>query len=295
MPRMAAMRSTIAARWGAILGRSQMTVTSTAATVAASRTHEIGGVAQELVGRGAAPARVARREMHANVAGADRAEHRVGQPRAARHRHRNVRQGSAVRDPNSAYPEMIAWGEGVHVEALADADISLPSGEEALGRGKVLRSRNLQIVFRCRRRSAATAPLPRRLRRRRSARGRSRRGGRRGSHRSESPAGSERATGRNGRSSPQIISPSARLIVSRKGRQGIAATRLVQTIEDPVGRAVYRETVSPHRESVRAVGNRRPMLRGRSRTESWRVGPPVTGGITAKPATCYRTWLCPRA
>ena len=35
----------------------------------------------------------------------------------------------------------------MHVEALADADIPLPGGEQALGCGKVLRSRNLQIVF----------------------------------------------------------------------------------------------------------------------------------------------------
>src|SRR5437763_17132794 len=42
---------------------------------------------------------------------------------------------------------MIARREGVHVEALTDTDIALPGGEEALGRGKVLRSRNLQIVF----------------------------------------------------------------------------------------------------------------------------------------------------
>ena len=40
--------------------------------------YELGGPAQELVGCGAAPARVARREMHADVAGADRAEHGIG-------------------------------------------------------------------------------------------------------------------------------------------------------------------------------------------------------------------------
>ncbi len=52
-----------------------------------------------------------------------------------------------MRDSDAAYPEMIAWRKGVHVEALADADIPLSGGEQALGRGKVLRSRNLQIVF----------------------------------------------------------------------------------------------------------------------------------------------------
>src|SRR5712671_457404 len=108
------------------------------------RAHEIGGVAQELVGRGAAPAWVARREMHANVAGADCAEHRVGQRVQSDIGIGMSGKAHAVRDPNTAYPEMIAWGEGVHVEALADADISLPGGEEALGRGKVLLSRNLQ-------------------------------------------------------------------------------------------------------------------------------------------------------
>ena len=144
---MAAMRSTIAARCGRDLGPLADDRDVDRGNGAASRTHEIGGVAQELVRRGAAPARVARREMHADVAGADRAEHRVGQRVQSDIGIGMSGKAHAVRDRDTAYPEMIARGEGVHVEALADADIALPGGEEALGRGKVLRSRNLQIVL----------------------------------------------------------------------------------------------------------------------------------------------------
>ena len=45
----------------------------------AARTDETGGVAQELVGGGAAPPRIGGREMLADVAGADRTQYRVGQ------------------------------------------------------------------------------------------------------------------------------------------------------------------------------------------------------------------------
>ena len=44
-----------------------------------------------------------------------------------------------MRDLDPAYPEMVARREGVDVEALADADIALPGGEQPLGSGKVLR------------------------------------------------------------------------------------------------------------------------------------------------------------
>ena len=46
--------------------------------------HELDGVAQEAVGGGAAPLRIGRREVLADVAGADRAQHGIGQ-RMQRH------------------------------------------------------------------------------------------------------------------------------------------------------------------------------------------------------------------
>jgi len=85
--------------------------------------------------------------MDADVAGADRAEHRVGQCVQPDIGVGMSGEAHAVLDSDAAYPEMIAGSKGVHVEALADADIPLPGSEQALGRGKVLRSRDLQIVF----------------------------------------------------------------------------------------------------------------------------------------------------
>ena len=52
-----------------------------------------------------------------------------------------------VRDLDAAYPEMIARGEGVDIEALPDADVAEPGGEQPLGGGEILRRRHLQIVL----------------------------------------------------------------------------------------------------------------------------------------------------
>ena len=131
------MRSTIAARWGAILGRSQMTVTSTAAKAAASCPHQIdargGGTGRTR--RPASAGRSAENACRYRRRRSRRAPRRSAH--AARHRHRNGRPGSAVRDPTPQIHHMIAGREGVDVEALADPDIALPRGEEPLGRGEV--------------------------------------------------------------------------------------------------------------------------------------------------------------
>src|SRR5260370_19241400 len=53
----------------------------------------------------------------------------------------------AVRDFDGAYPELLAGSKGVHVKALADADIALRRGDQARRSGEILRGRNFQIVF----------------------------------------------------------------------------------------------------------------------------------------------------
>ncbi len=201
MPRIAAIRSIIATRCGPIFGRSQMIVTSTAATAPRASPHQFGGVAQELVGRRAAPARIARREVHADIAGADRTEHRVGQGVKADIGIGMTDEAPSVRDFDAADPEMITGGERVYVEALPDADIALPGGDEPLGCGEIFWRRHLQIVFAAVDDQRAPTLPPRQPQRRRSGRGRRRRGARRGSLRSETLAASARATARIGRSS----------------------------------------------------------------------------------------------
>ena len=83
----------------------------------AGRCQQLDGVAQEAVGRGAAPLRIGRREMLADVAGADRAQHRVGQ---RMQRHVGVGMPGerlAVRDGDAAQHHGVARAEAVHVEA----------------------------------------------------------------------------------------------------------------------------------------------------------------------------------
>ncbi len=80
---------------------------------------EIGGMAQEKMRGRAAPFRIARREMHADIAGAERAEDRIGQRMQPDIGVGMADEALAVRDFETAKPDMIAGSEGVDIEALA--------------------------------------------------------------------------------------------------------------------------------------------------------------------------------
>src|SRR5215469_6988356 len=88
--------------------------------------HQIRGVAQELVGSGAAPARFARRKMHPDIAGADRAEYGVGQSMKADIGVGVPDKAHVVRDFDAAYRYMITRGEGVDIETLTNPDVGEP-------------------------------------------------------------------------------------------------------------------------------------------------------------------------
>ena len=78
-------------------------------------------VGEEPVGGGAAPLRVARREMGADIAVGQGAEQRV---RQGVQDHVAVRMGddaAVMRNLDAAEPDMVAIAEGVHVEARAEA------------------------------------------------------------------------------------------------------------------------------------------------------------------------------
>ena len=82
----------------------------------------------------------ARREVHADVAGADRAEDRVGQRvepdiGVGMADDAGARAGSRRRTPS----DMVAGAERMHVEALADPDVPVPRREQPLGGGEVVR------------------------------------------------------------------------------------------------------------------------------------------------------------
>ena len=86
--------------------------------------HEKCGVAQELVGRGAPPLRVARRKMLADIAGADCAQQRVGQGVKTDIGVRMADKALVVCDPDAANHHMVARSESVRVETLADPHIA---------------------------------------------------------------------------------------------------------------------------------------------------------------------------
>ena len=135
----------MASRCGPTLGRSQIKVASIWATRPPRAATRSDGVAQEQVGRGAAPLRIARREMRADVAVGDGAEHGVGD-RMQQH----VGVGMAdqpviVRHLHAAEPDMVALAEGVDVETLARADIRQVVQHFGLGAQKILLCGELDI------------------------------------------------------------------------------------------------------------------------------------------------------
>ena len=86
---------------------------------------ELGGVSEKLVGGGTPPARIAGWEMHPDIAGADGAEHRVGQSVETDIGVGVTDEARLMRDVDCRRFERDPRAEGVHVEALTDANIAL--------------------------------------------------------------------------------------------------------------------------------------------------------------------------
>ncbi len=82
---------------------------------------ELDGMAQESVGRHAAPLRIGRREMLADVAGADRAQQRIGQRMQGYVGVGMTGQPLDVWNGNAAQHHLVAGGEAMHVEAEGGA------------------------------------------------------------------------------------------------------------------------------------------------------------------------------
>ncbi len=78
---------------------------------------EVAGVGEEAVGARALPLRVARREMGADVAGADRPEQCVGQRVEPDVGVAVADQAVAMRHADAAQPQVVAGAEAVDVEA----------------------------------------------------------------------------------------------------------------------------------------------------------------------------------
>src|SRR5260370_22087355 len=114
---------------------------------AAGGNDELGGMAEEAVRGRAAPARIGGREMHADIAGADCAEYRVGEGVETDIGVGMSDQTVAVRHRDAAQPELVAGPEGVDVEALTGADVAAPRGEQPFGAREIVRRRHLEIIL----------------------------------------------------------------------------------------------------------------------------------------------------
>jgi hypothetical protein len=112
-----------------------------------SLANEIGGASKKLVGGGTTPARIARWEVHADIAGADGSKHRVGQGVEPDISIGMTGKARFVRDLDAANADLIAGCESVHVKALTDANLSLSCRDQPLGRGDIFSRCHLYIVF----------------------------------------------------------------------------------------------------------------------------------------------------
>jgi hypothetical protein len=89
----------------------------------AARLYALDRKSKKSIRGGAAPLRITRRKVHADVALAQRTQDRIDQ--RMQHHVGIGMTGDAVivRDPHAAEPDMIAFDELVHIEAEAGANI----------------------------------------------------------------------------------------------------------------------------------------------------------------------------
>src|SRR6185312_17370872 len=112
---------------------------------AASCANQVGGVAKKAMRRRAQPLWVARREMHADITGADATEDRVGQGMKPGIGVGMADQAAVVENFDAAEEQMIARAEYVHVETLSGADITESRGEAALGLAQIVFGGHFEI------------------------------------------------------------------------------------------------------------------------------------------------------
>ena len=124
MPRMPATASRMATRCGPTFGASHRNVTSTLEMRPPSGGNARCGIGEEDARGGAAPGRIARREVLADVAVADGAEQRVGEGMQPDVGVGVALEAMRVGDLHAAQPDVIAAREAVHVEAGAVARLA---------------------------------------------------------------------------------------------------------------------------------------------------------------------------
>ena len=144
-PEISAMRARMVSRKGPIFGRSQIMVTSRLAMRPPRCGDALDGVFQELVGGGALPLRVARREVRADVAVGERAEDGVDQRMQADIAVGMGQKALGVRHAHAADHDMVALAEGMHVVARAGPDVAEQAGQPRFLAHEILGSGELHI------------------------------------------------------------------------------------------------------------------------------------------------------
>ncbi len=116
------------------------------ADAAAAFGEALDGEGQEAVRRRVAPLRIARREMHADIAVGQRAEDGIGE----RVQHDvgvgMADQGLAMRDTDATESDVIAGAESVHVDASAGAHVAKRCKLRGFGAREIVRVGDLDIA-----------------------------------------------------------------------------------------------------------------------------------------------------
>src|SRR6476659_9806864 len=126
----------------------------------AARLHAFDGEGKKAIGRSAAPLRITRREVHADVAFAQSAKDRINKGMKD-----NVGVGmaghtAALCDADATETDMIAVGELVYVKAKASADVGERGGIGSLRAGKILWGAELHVAaFASKRRDLEAGPF----------------------------------------------------------------------------------------------------------------------------------------
>ena len=104
------------------------------------------GMPEEHLGGRAAPARIARREVAAEIAGADAAEQRVRKGVKADVGVGVTQETLIVRHRHAAQHHLVAFAEAVHVEAEAAATLGR-TGQQPLAATEIVFRRHLEIFL----------------------------------------------------------------------------------------------------------------------------------------------------
>ena len=261
-------------------GRRSRSARRAAASSAAAWRRNMAGV-------GVPPGGIAGREVAADVAGGDRAEHRVGHGVEGDVGVGMAGEAELVRDAHPAQDQRPIGREGVDVEAQAGA----PSGRAGRGtarRPPGPRAGSASCCAPRRPRPRPRARPRRRSRYRRCSRRRRAGGAPPGSPRSGSPAASAPAPGRRARPPRRPCPAATRFRLSTTGRTG--STAACDGRARPATRSITAAETSGRAASwisTRSGASSTRLSRPR-RTVSCRAPPPITGGSRSSPAVAWR-------